>query len=539
MKLVGLVVIGHVFGRGLDIHRRKLYATGPDTVGVRGMELDADQSSVFKSYQSPIDLTVLPIDLPKQGTVCRVNLLEHGFGNSYGAPYVGNYTPPKRCLKGSPISRAVISYHAHVKGRQFDRFGALFIDGVEILRTTTAEPTPLGIGWRFEVDVSNYAPLFYAPRTVTHILGNLVNEIYTGVIIVGITLDLYPGFASNHQIIPLSRKGTNEPWFTITDGRPLRVDIGKLPTDIYQAELEIFLSGHGCDEFYYLNPPDAYAAARGQCRNGPYRELQVSLGDTLVGGVWPFPTIYTGGITLSLWRPLSGLGSFVVPTAILDLAPVIPQLNQNDNPNIRFRIINATSQWLVSANLHLWTSPIYSDLSPDGVPIVDMVGERVLVAPDKDAAGDDGYFETRIAKSYTITSTSSHNQGPGPRKLLITSVRQTTQFFQSLNLTQNAQLTTFNVTRTATTTVTSTYRTHYPNRQVHFTRSPMPSYTRTSTYSLTGTLYSKDLGQLPGYNFSAAADSRAEAQVREVRADHGYITYDQPTTECNEPPASL
>ena len=35
-------------------------------------------------------------------------------------------------------------------GLQFDRFGALWIGDIEILRTTTPEPTSTGIIWNIE-----------------------------------------------------------------------------------------------------------------------------------------------------------------------------------------------------------------------------------------------------------------------------------------------------------------------------------------------------------------------------------------------------
>ncbi|KAJ9064985.1 hypothetical protein DSO57_1024722 [Entomophthora muscae] len=521
--------------------------------------------------------------------------MEYAFGNSYGAPYVGNYTPPTKCLGKSLISRAVIKYHAHVKGRQFDRFGAVFIDKSEILRTTTAEPTALGIEWKFEVDITNYASLFYIPRKVTHILGNLVNDVYTGVINVDITLDLYPGEATSHQVIPLSKPDTTEPWFKINNSTTLAVQIGSLPSNIYRAELEVFLSGHDCDEFYYLNPPDSYAAPRKQCRNGPYREIQISLGGLLLGGIWPFPTIYTGGVTLSLWRPLSGLGSFVVPTATLDLAPVITLLNLNLHTPFRFQIINATDLWLLSANLHIWTKsrqPKMQLVSPYEVKI-----NESSVVPVS-TSSDDGFFETRVTKSYSLTSVSSWRASPEIREFVMSRVVQTTDFYQSLNLTQKAQSSTFNVTRLTTTTVsTSSWIEHHNSRQKIFNRpqSPKPVI-RVSSYSLTGTLFSKDLGKLPGYNFktnlsletyeaskgviggllpqgetithiklqadgfaisgtpnvTSVADCRSKASVRythstsdspnrhkcyvrNVKADHGYITYDQPTYDCPKP----
>ena len=44
----------------------------------------------------------------------------------------------------------VLEWEGAVKGVQFDRYGALWLGEVELLRTTTPEPSPDGIEWRIE-----------------------------------------------------------------------------------------------------------------------------------------------------------------------------------------------------------------------------------------------------------------------------------------------------------------------------------------------------------------------------------------------------
>lgn len=51
-------------------------------------------------------------------------------------------------------------------GRQFDRLGYLHIGGVEVLRTSTPEPSPQGITWHVEKDITRYASVLRSEQPV-------------------------------------------------------------------------------------------------------------------------------------------------------------------------------------------------------------------------------------------------------------------------------------------------------------------------------------------------------------------------------------
>jgi len=65
-----------------------------------------------------------------------------------------------------------------------------------------------------------------------------------------------------------------------------------LPSNTEELYIEVFLSFHECDEFWYTNSK----SDSGSCASGPFREVQVLVDDTLVGVIWPFSVIFTGGI---------------------------------------------------------------------------------------------------------------------------------------------------------------------------------------------------------------------------------------------------
>jgi hypothetical protein len=106
----------------------------------------------------------------------------------------------------------VMEWKATCKGRQFDRIAGVWLSGVEILRTCTAEPTARGIEWIILKDITKYSSLLDKPQTLEVKLNNVVDKTYTGVYHVNITFHFYgdygkegldnPGFAD--LILPIS-----------------------------------------------------------------------------------------------------------------------------------------------------------------------------------------------------------------------------------------------------------------------------------------------------------------------------------------------
>lgn len=126
---------------------------------------------------------------------------------------------------------------------------------------------------------------------------------------------------------------------------------------MYKAVLEIYVSFHGDDEFWYTNPPNEYITSNnltGLPGNGPFRELQAFLDGNLVAAVWPFPVVYTGGIINLYWRPAAAIGAFNLPTYDFDLTPFVGALTDGNEHTMSIRVENAIGIWLIDGNLHLW-----------------------------------------------------------------------------------------------------------------------------------------------------------------------------------------
>ncbi|KAK6229321.1 hypothetical protein SCA6_018272, partial [Theobroma cacao] len=175
-------------------------------------------------------------------------------------------------------------------------------------------------------------------------MGNLVDKTYTGVYHVNVTLYFYPSVKKmNHfeekaegsgvgskadLILPFLRHlPLNDGlWYEIENATDIKVKEFEIPLNAYRAVLEVYLSFHENDKFWYGNPLNDYIAANNLTNlggNGPFTEVVVNLDGEVVGVVWPFTVVYTGGINPLLWRPISGVGSLDLPTYDNQITPFL------------------------------------------------------------------------------------------------------------------------------------------------------------------------------------------------------------------------
>ncbi|XP_059627943.1 peptide-N4-(N-acetyl-beta-glucosaminyl)asparagine amidase A [Cornus florida] len=334
---------------------------------------------------------------------CSSHVLHQDFGYTMGLPPVSvTYSPPSDCL--SPWSHIVLDFQASCKGEQYDRIVGVWLGGSEILRTSTAEPTRDGIFWKVRKDVTRYASLLLPSNlTFTVMLENIVNDVFTGVYHVNISLLYYKDqgvrVASDHQnlneklgfvnsvdeesklgknsmlvyrgptealnlyetpadlIMPISGVRDEGFWFRIENESGVKSKGLRIPLNSRKLVLEVYVSFHGNDEFWYSNPPDSYiitnnlTTGRG---NGAYREVFVTIDGRFVGSVVPFPVIFTGGINPLFWEPVVAIGAFNVPSYDLELTPFLGLLLDGKEHIFGLGVADSIPFWLVDANLHIW-----------------------------------------------------------------------------------------------------------------------------------------------------------------------------------------
>ncbi len=161
-----------------------------------------------------------------------------------------------------------------VAGRQFDRIGYVDVGDVRMLTLSTPEPSPQGISWHVEKDVTELAPLLGDPQQVQAFIGNVVDSTYTGVIHVAVDLDFYttgrdaPAATVPDAVLPLA--GTSRERTDLDGSLTVPRNSMRLLADVFATG-----SGGGCEEFWDTSAP---ASTGYSCPDGlPYREVDVRI----------------------------------------------------------------------------------------------------------------------------------------------------------------------------------------------------------------------------------------------------------------------
>ncbi|MEU6121787.1 peptide-N4-asparagine amidase [Streptomyces sp. NPDC047123] len=321
-----------------------------------------------------------PVSKP-QTTSCEVKLAEAQFRDF--TPYKGDYAPPRACGKSGRWGKVVLRMDGKVKGRQYDRLGYLRVGGVEVFRTSTPEPSVDGIAWSVEKDVTRYRETFSRDRQVEMLIGNVVDETYTGIIDVQVTLTFYAPerrneprqprdaalsataapfaqTASSTQAAPSTQAGTSAPAAAPDRVIPLGDSTSlSTPRNSERIVAEVYAtgSGGGCEEYWYLTVPDA-APYSCKADQGPYREVQVTVDGRLAGIAAPFPTVWTGGWSNPfLWYVIPGPRAFDIKPVEYDLTPFAGLLNDGRPHKVEVSVVGvpeAQTGWNTPVNVLVW-----------------------------------------------------------------------------------------------------------------------------------------------------------------------------------------
>ncbi|EGG03240.1 uncharacterized protein MELLADRAFT_90243 [Melampsora larici-populina 98AG31] len=354
-----------------------------------------------------------PPVVPKDGKFCDVKLIEHTFVSSYGHPATVNFVPPTNCGPVGSWASVVFTLTATSQGRQYDRLAQLFLNNVEIWRTSTPEPIKRGIIWTVDRDVTRYMPLLSKPNPLTLSLNNTVypTENLTGQFEVTLSARFYapttafPAVAQLGQIVPLG----------YDEGSKIEKPL-TLPKNTATAFVEIFASGSQQEEFWlqYTNVPDKLLPRldpknTGSYRGGgPYREVQLLIDGQLAGVVYPFPVIYTGGILLTWWRPIAAIGASNAPSYTLDITPFVPLLTDDKNHNFTIMIGGqepglSKPSWVLSGSVGITLDPSGTRTTGTLDSVVTKPYQKSTPLPD-DAQGRIN-FKTEASRQLSLKAT--------------------------------------------------------------------------------------------------------------------------------------
>ncbi|MGW0820720.1 peptide-N4-asparagine amidase [Streptomyces sp. NPDC002845] len=273
---------------------------------------------------------------------CELTVAEAQFRDF--TPYEGTYAPPRDC--GDRWSKVVLRLDGKVKGRQFDRLGYLHIGGVEVFRTSTPQPSPDGIEWSVEKDITRYSDTLRTAQPVEMLIGNVVDDTYTGILDIEVTLTFYTGRPAG--------TATPDRVLTLQDDNTLTT-----PRNSERIVAEVYAtgSGGGCEEYWYLTVPDS-APYSCKADDGPYREVQIRVDGRLAGIAAPFPTVWTGGWSNPfLWYVVPGLRAFDIKPIEYDLTPFAGLLNDGRPHRVEVSVAGVPegqSGWSTPVNVLVW-----------------------------------------------------------------------------------------------------------------------------------------------------------------------------------------
>lgn len=274
----------------------------------------------------------------------------------------------------------------------------MFMNDTEVWRTSTAEPVKSpGIRWTVLKDMSHFLPLWKSPQKLIFDLGNLIDDEYTGTFNATLTASFYhsglPGrrdAAPADLILPISANRGAQ-------GLPSHFDLPRdkatrsliLPRNINRAIATISANGQAAEEFWWSNVLETdkttFSRTSGVLPGlSPFREVQLLIDDRLAGVSWPFPVIFTGGVTPSLHRPIVNPQAFDLREHQVDITPWLPLLCDGHEHTFTLRVVGIQddgrqggtlsddigASWYVTGKIFAWldedsTSITTGTISPD------------------------------------------------------------------------------------------------------------------------------------------------------------------------------
>ncbi|MBB5253931.1 peptide-N4-asparagine amidase [Sulfurisphaera ohwakuensis] len=237
-------------------------------------------------------------------------------------------------------------------GAQYDRAAYIFVNGVPVFWGSTQEFA----NSTSQVDLTLFENLLQGNVTFQLVIENFYDAKIgiTGLYHMNVTLILYPGNKPKglpNMFIPLYLSKYNYSYVILNPVSPSITQQVTIPNGTYKMELLLYEEGGGLDEFWYTNEPAT-------------RSILIYYDNLLAGVVNPYETIYTGGIDLFWWKPLTSINtlSFHSPM-IIDLTPMLAYgLTANittcvTNLLTAYQITGSTAfDWDISGVLMLWVN---------------------------------------------------------------------------------------------------------------------------------------------------------------------------------------
>ncbi|MDT7901718.1 MAG: peptide-N4-asparagine amidase [Acidianus sp.] len=243
-------------------------------------------------------------------------------------------------------------------GTQYDRCAYVYANGIPIFWGSTQEIN----NSTAEADVTLFENLLQGNVTFELVIQNYYDAKIgiTGLYEMNVTLYLYPGQKPQglpNGFIPIFVNATcehicyNYSYVILNPRMPARTQEIQIPNGTYRMMALIYEKGGGNDEFWYACEPAT-------------RPILVYYDNLLAGVVNPYETIYTGGIDLFYWKPLTSINtlSFHSPY-IIDLTPFLALGNKANITVCVYNLITAyeitqsmAHDWDIAGVILLWVN---------------------------------------------------------------------------------------------------------------------------------------------------------------------------------------
>lgn len=255
-------------------------------------------------------------------------------------------------------------------GINYDRLTLLYFGDIEVWRSTTAMPVRTGIYYSYVKDMTAYASLLRQKQKVIMQLDNIYDSTFTGNFNVTVTAFFYEDEGNVYPadlILPISSLASGEnktSVFSLPDGNATASL--SFPRNVERAVVSVFASGNGNEEFWYTDAPGQFTGTFNRSFvNGysPWREVQVLVDGQLAGVSWPFPIVFTGGISPGLWVPIVGIDTYDLGSVDVDISPWLGLLCDGSTHVFELKVVgynssttlgSIASNWWISGEIFLW-----------------------------------------------------------------------------------------------------------------------------------------------------------------------------------------
>ncbi|XWW93799.1 hypothetical protein V2A60_001736 [Cordyceps javanica] len=328
---------------------------------------------------------------------------------------LAEYLPPS-----CGFDRVVMNLTVASEGVQFDRLAVMYLGDIEVWRTSTAEPkSHPGISWTYWKDMTNYLPLWKERQKLIFDLGNIVDGKYTGAFNVTLTAQFFSTKdevkSDQHhdpatQIIPISAKRSGDGKGSAFKYPGDVVSVGvQLPQAAVRAIVSISATGQSDEKFWETNVPDSVQAnATGAFGKSAFREVRLLIDGQIAGLAWPYPVVFTGGISPPLHRPMVGIQAFDLWESEIDITPWLGTLCDGSEHALSLQVVGEKAQppgsyWIMTGKVFVWVSDKTNQTTTGPAPQVSLDPVDLKSSGGGDNGGPVSYRQS-IARSIRVSS---------------------------------------------------------------------------------------------------------------------------------------